>query len=165
MKKMAKEEKVVPIPIDKIIPNREQKLTFTEEDIKRIAGTIEKGKVEPIIVRPFNDKFEICTGQDTYETLKHLKHPTAPVIILDLTVDEGCELALASLFRCYKLTSIEREDHVYVRRNNGNYESNRDLSKVIPLSPERIGSLTYAKEQRIKLFGTNGPLVSTDAII
>ncbi|MCK5260753.1 MAG: ParB N-terminal domain-containing protein [Thermoplasmatales archaeon] len=161
-------EKVEPLSIKKIIPNREQKLSFSEDNIKKIAENLKaNGQVDPIIVRPFedhNDKFEICKGQGIYEALVYLKKPTAQVIIKNYTSDQGCEIALASLFRHVKLTSIEREDHVYTRYKNGNYKSYRDLSKVIPLTPERIGYLIYAKEQRIKL-GPNGPLVSTDTII
>ena len=152
--------------LSKIIPNREQKHTFSEEHIKQKASIIkENGQVEPIIVRPHNDKFEICEGQDIYEALKYLKQPTAQVIKKDYSVNQGCEIALASLFRYIKLTSIEREDHVYARYKNGKYKTYRELSKIIPLSPERIGELFYVKEQRIKITGTNGPLVSTDAII
>lgn len=152
--------------LSKIISNREQKLSFSEEYIKRIADIIEKnGQVEPIIVRPHKDKFEICEGQDIYEALKYLKKQIVQVIKKNYSVNQGCEIALASLFRYIKLTSIEREDHVYARYKNGKYKTYRELSKIIPLSPERIGNLIYAKEQRIKLFKTNGPLVSTDAII
>ena len=53
------------LSLNKIIPNREQKLSFSEEYIKQKASIIkENGQVEPIIVRPHNDKFEICEGQD-----------------------------------------------------------------------------------------------------
>jgi len=164
--KTSAEEKVISISTDKIIANREQQRTIKEEDIKKVADSIKEiGQIEPIIVRPFNDKFEICKGQDIYEALVYLKKPLAQVIIKNYTSDQGCEIALRSLFRQVKLTSIERENHVYTRFVNGNYESYRELSKVIPLSPEQIGNLIYAKKQRIKLFETNGPLVSTDTII
>ena len=159
-------EMVEALLLSKIISNREQKLTFSEEYIKQNVNIIEKnGQVEPIIVRPYKDKFEICEGQDIYEALKYLKRPTAQVIKKNYSVNQGCEIALASLFRHTKLTSIEREDHVYARYKNGKYKTYRELSKIIPLSPERIGELFYVKEQRIKINGTNGPLVSTDAII
>ncbi len=143
------EEKVISISTDKIIANREQRLTIKEEDIKKVADSIKEiGQIEPIIVRPFNDKFEICKGQDIYEALVYLKEPSAQVIIKNYTVDKGCEIALASLFRNYKLTSIERENHVYWRWKSGKYKSYRDQSKVIPLTPERIGLLIWAKKQR-----------------
>lgn len=162
-------EIVEALSLNKIISNREQKLSFSEEYIKQKASIIkENGQVEPIIVRPLRDKngtFEICEGQDIYDALKYLKRPTAQVIKKDYSVNQGCEIALASLFRYIKLTSIEREDHVYARYINGKYKTYRELSKIIPLSPERIGELFYVKEQRIKITGTNGPLVSTDAII
>jgi len=149
------EEKVVPIAIDKITPNGEQKLTICEEDIKKKAENIElMGQIEPIIVRPLEghkDHFEICKGQDIYEALVYLKEPSAQVIIKNYTVDKGCEIALASLFRNYKLTSIERENHVYWRWKSGKYKSYRDLSKVIPLTPERIGLLIWAKVAKVSV--------------
>jgi len=152
--------------LSKIIPNREQKLSFSEEHIKQIARSIEKNRqIEPIIVRPHKDKFEICEGQDIYEAVKYLKKQTVQAIVKKYSEQQGYEIALASLFRNVKLTSIEREDHVYARYKNGKYKTYRELSKIIPLSPERIGELFYVKEQRPKLGGTNGPLVSTDAII
>ena len=61
-------EIVEALSLNKIISNREQKLSFSEEYIKQKASIIkENGQVEPIIVRPLRDKngtFEICEGQD-----------------------------------------------------------------------------------------------------
>ena len=127
-------ETVEALSLNKIIQNREQKLTFSEEDIKRISWIIEEnGQVEPIIVRPLSDKkstFEICEGQDIYEALKYLKRPTAQVIKKNYSVNQGCEIALVSLFRHIKFTSIEREDHVYARYKNGKIAVSMYLSQT-----------------------------------
>jgi len=167
---MSKEE-LVPISINKIIPNREQCRTISDEDIKKIAESIKEiGQIGPIIVRPHNDKFEICIGQDIYEALKYLKKPTVKVIIRNYTEDEGNEVALASLFCKTKISSKEHEIAYHKRwsigKKNGRYKSITDFARKIGSSQRNVSDLINMKEDREEIFGTEGHSehISTDTL-
>lgn len=153
--------------IVKIIPNREQILTFFQDDIKWVADIIkDNGQIEPIILRPYKDKFEICKGQDIYEALVHLKKSKAQVIIRNLTVDEGCELSLVSLHHNPNISPKEHEKLVHKRWTNGNYKSITDFARKIGCSQRNASDLINMKEDREEIFGTEGHSehISTDTL-
>ena len=58
------ENTILNISIDLIMPNRFQpRLVFDEKALNELADSIkEHGIIEPIIVRPLNDKYEIIAG-------------------------------------------------------------------------------------------------------
>ena len=62
---MNNESKILNVSIDKIIPNRFQpRLIFDEKSLNELSESIkEHGIIQPLIVRPLNDKYEIIAGE------------------------------------------------------------------------------------------------------
>ena len=61
---MKEERKVIELSLDDILPNRFQpRIRFDEDAIKELAESIkEHGVIQPIVVRPIADKYEIIAG-------------------------------------------------------------------------------------------------------
>ena len=66
------ENAILNINIDLIMPNRFQpRLVFDEKALNELADSIkEHGIIEPIIVRPLNDKYEIIAGERRYKAAR-----------------------------------------------------------------------------------------------
>ncbi len=92
------------LAIEKIVPNRYQpRLTFNDESLFELALSIkENGLIQPILVRPVDDKFEIIAGERRYRAMMMTGHTEVPVLISDITDDKSATLAL--------IENIQRED-------------------------------------------------------
>lgn len=156
-------ETVVFKPLNQLVPNREQSHHISDDDIIKIANSIDDiGQIEPIIVRPYKKMFEICDGQSQYQALKYLKKTSAPVIIRNYSEDEGCEVALASIFLRSNVPSYIRERNVAKRWKSKKYKTYRELGRKIGRTGERVSNILWADEARQK---TNGTLVSTETLL
>lgn len=103
-------EKVVKIPIDKIIPNRYQPRTiFDDEKIEELARTIHThGVIQPIVVRPFDEEqYEIIAGERRYRAMKKLNWTEVPAIVRELNDKETASIALIENLQREELTAIE----------------------------------------------------------
>ncbi|MBE6138623.1 MAG: ParB/RepB/Spo0J family partition protein [Firmicutes bacterium] len=101
--------KVVELPLDDVLPNRFQpRIKFNEESINELSESIkEHGVIQPIVVRPVGDRYEIIAGERRYKatTLAGLK--TIPAIITDLNDKDSAEVALIENVQRQDLTPIE----------------------------------------------------------
>ncbi len=106
---MNMEEKVYQIPLEQIIPNRFQpRLTFDEAALNELAQSIkEHGIIQPIIVRPIGDKYEIIAGERRYKASILAGKDTIPAIITDLNDKDSAEIALIENVQRKNLTPIE----------------------------------------------------------
>ena len=102
-------EEVIKIPIDKIIPNRYQPRTvFDDEKIEELSRTIHThGVIQPIVVRPYNDCFEIIAGERRYRAMKKLEWIEVPAIVRALNDKETASVALIENLQREELTAIE----------------------------------------------------------
>ncbi|SOC08107.1 ParB family chromosome partitioning protein [Ureibacillus xyleni] len=107
-KKKAAEE-VVKIPIDQIIPNRFQPRTvFDEEKIEELSRTIHThGVIQPIVVRKFDERYEIIAGERRYRAMKKLNWTEVPAIVRNLSDKETASIALIENLQREELTAIE----------------------------------------------------------
>jgi len=156
-----KEEKVEYLSIANITSNEKLKRTIKNEDIERIADNIESTcKIVPIIVRKVGKKFQWVTGQEVLEAFKLLKEKKIPTIKRDLTDDEACEFALASIRHNTDISSEGHEDQVYAQwvrgYKSGRYKTITDYSKRICYSDRQTSDLIRAKEDRDKIFRSEG---------
>ncbi|NLL44351.1 MAG: ParB/RepB/Spo0J family partition protein [Mollicutes bacterium] len=101
---MENEKKVVELDLDDILPNRFQpRIKFDEGKINELAESIkEHGVIQPIIVRPIGDKYEIIAGERRYKASVIAGKSTIPAIITDLNDRESAEIAL--------IENVQRED-------------------------------------------------------
>jgi len=96
---------IVDIPIEKITANSGQpRQHFDQIKLAELAESIkEQGIIQPIVVRPMGDKFEIIAGERRYKAIEKLGWTTIPSIVYESTDNEtAMELAL--------IENLQRED-------------------------------------------------------
>lgn len=102
-------KKVIELNIEDVLPNRFQpRIKFNEEAINELSKSIkEHGVIQPIVVRPIGDKFEIIAGERRYKASKIADLKTIPAIITDLNDKDSAEVALIENVQRENLTPIE----------------------------------------------------------
>lgn len=96
---------VVDIPLAKIVPNpRQPRQSFDPTRLAELAESIkEQGVIQPIVVRPVNDTFELIAGERRLKAVEKLGWNAIPALILESTDNEtAMELAL--------IENLQRED-------------------------------------------------------
>ena len=106
---MDNNRKVVELPLDDVLPNRFQpRIKFNEESINELSESIkEHGVIQPIVVRPVGDRYEIIAGERRYKATTLAGLPTIPAIITDLNDKDSAEVALIENVQRQDLTPIE----------------------------------------------------------
>ena len=102
-------EIVLNIELDKISPNPYQpRKIFDEEKIDELAASInENGVFQPIIVKQFNDKYIIVSGERRYRACQKLKLKTIPAIVRAYDESKVAEIALIENLQRENLTAME----------------------------------------------------------
>lgn len=102
-------EKIQSIDIGKIVPSKFQpRHYFSEARIKELAESIrEKGIIQPILVRPIEDRFEIIAGERRYRAAKMLEFKELPAIIKQVKDIDVLEISLIENIQREELNRIE----------------------------------------------------------
>lgn len=95
---------VVSIDIDKIKPNKYQSRTqFDQEKLKELASSIKReGVVQPIIVSPSGDNYQLVAGERRWWAAKMAELKEIPAVVRRVTDREMFEISL--------IENIQRED-------------------------------------------------------
>ncbi len=101
--------KIVELDLNDVLPNRFQpRIKFNEEAIIELSDSIrEHGVIQPIVVRPIGDKYEIIAGERRYKASVLAGKTTIPAIITDLNDKDSAEVALIENVQRRDLTPIE----------------------------------------------------------
>ena len=138
---MDNNRKVVEIPLDDVLPNRFQpRIKFSEDAINELSDSIkEHGVIQPIVVRPVGDRYEIIAGERRFKatTLAGLK--TIPAIIINLNDKDSAEVALIENVQRQDLTPIE-EAISYKKILDMGYLKQEDLAEKIGKSQSAIAN-------------------------
>jgi ParB family chromosome partitioning protein len=120
-------EVVKEVELTKIRPNRlNPRLEINVERLNELAESIKQvGLLEPLIVRPFEDGYEVVVGERRYRASQQANLKRIPVIIRDYSDDEVIELNL--------IENIQREDLSGV-------EKGRSCRKLMEKYPEKYSS-------------------------
>jgi len=98
---------IVELPLDKIIPNKNQpRNRFNEESLAELAESIKEfGVIQPIVVRRLDgeEKYEIVTGERRCRAIKKIGINTIPSIVVK-DVDDRSSLEMALI------ENIHRDD-------------------------------------------------------
>ena len=90
---------VVSLPIEKIhiSPlNVRAGVEFgDEEDLELIKNVDSLGLIQPIVVRPVGDQYEIVIGSRRYQSLKEAGANEIPCVVRELSDDESLDLSLS----------------------------------------------------------------------
>lgn len=138
---MNSDKNITNIDIDKIIPNRFQpRLIFDEKLLENLAASIEKhGIIQPLIVRPLNDKFEIIAGERRYKAACLCGLKTVPVIIKQIPDSKSAELAVIENVQRKDLNPIE-EAKSYKNLLNNNNQTQEQLAKELGINQSTIAN-------------------------
>src|SRR5262245_32990284 len=97
------------LDIDLIRPNPQQPRTrFTESALEELAQSIAaNGVVQPIVVRPSGDRYEIVAGERRWRAAQKAGLRRMPVAIKEVSDDKLLELALIENIQRQELNPIE----------------------------------------------------------
>jgi len=130
------------IELKKIQPNRlNPRLEFVKAGLDELADSIrEVGILEPIIVRPTKEGYEVVVGERRYRAAQQAGLDTVPVIIRELTDDEVIELNLVENIHREDLTDVEKGNCVteLMLRYRNKYPTKVAIAKKIGVSPKQV---------------------------
>lgn len=97
-------EEISKIEVKKIIARSDQpRKNFDAESLEELAESIkEHGVLQPVLVRPVGEEYEIIAGERRYRAAKLAKLELLPVIIKEINDNEAMEIAL--------IENLQRED-------------------------------------------------------
>ncbi|MDR0919360.1 MAG: ParB/RepB/Spo0J family partition protein [Oscillospiraceae bacterium] len=95
--------------ISEIERNRQQpRKTFDEEAIDALSKSIEEhGILQPLVVRPYNNSYQLVAGERRYRAAKKAGLDEVPVIIRELSDNETMQIALIENIQRENLNPIE----------------------------------------------------------
>ena len=135
------ENAILNVSIDLIIPNRFQpRLVFDEKALNELADSIkEHGIIEPIIVRPLNDKYEIIAGERRYKAACIAGLTKVPVIVKHLSDYKSAQVAVIENVQRRNLNPME-EAKSYKRILDQGLKTQEELAKEIGVSQSTIAN-------------------------
>ena len=135
------ENAILNVSIDLIIPNRFQpRLVFDEKALNELADSIkEHGIIEPIIVRPLNDKYEIIAGERRYKAACIAGLTKVPVIVRNLSDYKSAQVAVIENVQRRNLNPME-EAKSYKRILDQGFKTQEELAKEIGVSQSTIAN-------------------------
>ena len=97
------------IPIERVSPNPDQpRKNFVDEDLEELTASIrEKGIIQPLIVRPFDDNFQIVAGERRWRAAQMAKLHEVPAVVRAYDDLEVLEIAIIENVQRADLNPIE----------------------------------------------------------
>lgn len=121
------------INVGEIIPGRFQpREVFDPSKLKELILSIkEKGILQPIIVRPKQDGYELIAGERRLRAAKEIGFSQVPAIIKDVKDDEAIEIAL--------IENIQRDDLNPIEEAKGYKRLSDEFSLTQEVISEKVG--------------------------
>ena len=116
------------IPIELIDPNPNQPRQVMGDLSELIASIAEKGIIEPLVVRPRGDRFQIIAGERRYQASVQVGLQELPVVIRDVDDTEMLELALIENLQRKDLTPFEESEALHGLAESCGY-THEDLAR------------------------------------
>ena len=113
---MDKDNEVVYLKIEDIIPNKFQpREIFDETGLDELSDSIkEHGVIQPVIVRPMGDKYELIAGERRCKASSLAGLTTIPAIVREMDDRESAKVSLLENLQRKNLSPIE-EARTYKR--------------------------------------------------
>jgi ParB family chromosome partitioning protein len=104
------------VPLDRLEPNPYQPRTHLRpEALASLAASIrQSGMVQPILVRPAGERYQIIAGERRWRAARQAGLLAVPVAVRDVPDEELLELALVENIQREELSALE-EAHAYQR--------------------------------------------------
>jgi ParB family chromosome partitioning protein len=130
------------IEIARIRPNPNQpRIQFDEDGIDELARSIaERGVLQPILLRPEGDNFQIIAGERRWRAAQRAQLHTIPAIVREVDEATTAELALIENIQREDLNAIEEAEayRQLIQRHGHNQD---DVGKLVHKSRSHISNL------------------------
>jgi ParB family chromosome partitioning protein len=154
---MAKQE-LREVELKKIRPNRlNPRLDINIERLNELAESIKQiGILEPLILRPTSDGYEVVVGERRYRAAQQAQLEMVPAIIRNYSDEQVIELNLIENIQREELSAVEKGNccKQLIEKYPEKYASRQEIGKRIGISQETISTwlkLTEAPEQLQKM--------------
>ena len=130
------------IEIGRIRPNPHQpRIQFSEESIDELADSIaERGVLQPILLRPHGDGFEIVAGERRWRAAQRARLHTIPAIVRQIDEAATAELALIENIQREDLNAIEEaEGYRQLIERHGHTQEN--VARIVHKSRSHVTNL------------------------
>jgi ParB family chromosome partitioning protein len=127
------------VEVGRIRPNPNQpRMHFSEESIDELADSIaERGVLQPILLRPHGDGYEIIAGERRWRAAQRARLHSIPAIVRDVDDASAAEIAL--------IENIQREDLNAIEEAEGY----KQLIEQHGHSPDDIGRLVHKSRSHV----------------
>ena len=98
------------VPLDQIVTNENQpRKSFYQDTLDELAASIqERGVLEPIVVRPFEGKYQIVMGERRFRACKIAGLAAIPALIKDMSDEDAHADALLENFQREDMNPVEK---------------------------------------------------------
>ena len=130
------------IEIGRIRPNPNQpRVQFKEEAIDELADSIaERGVLQPILLRPHGDDFEIVAGERRWRAAQRARLHTIPALVREIDDSTAAEIALIENVQREDLNAIEEaEGFRQLIDRHGHTQDN--VAKLVHKSRSHVANL------------------------
>jgi len=130
------------IEVGRIRPNPNQpRLQFGEESIDELADSIAtRGVLQPILLRPHDDGYEIIAGERRWRAAQRARLHTIPAIVRDVDDAATAEIALIENIQREDLNAIEEADG-YKQLIDQHGHSQDDIGRLVHKSRSHVANL------------------------
>jgi ParB family transcriptional regulator, chromosome partitioning protein len=125
------------ISIEQIDPNPHQPRQVMGDLSELIASIAEKGIIEPLVVRPRGERFQIIAGERRYQAAVQAGLQDLPVVIRDIDDTEVLEVALIENLQRKDLTPFEESEALHGLADSCGY-THEDLARRLGKSRSSI---------------------------
>ena len=130
------------IDIARIHPNPDQpRMQFDEDSLDELAQSIrERGVLQPILLRPHGDGFQIIAGERRWRAAQRAQLHTMPAIVREIDESTTAELALIENIQRQDLNAIEEaEGYRQLIQRHGHTQD--DVGRIVHKSRSHVANL------------------------
>jgi len=133
------------LPIGRIIPNPHQpRRDFHEESLNELAESIRsEGLLQPVVVRPHGDRYELIAGERRWRACQKLKLKLIPARVMEASESSSAVLSL--------IENLQREDLNPIEESMGYASLMRDFDLTQEQVAERVGRSRAAVANSLRL--------------
>jgi ParB family chromosome partitioning protein len=118
------------VPLEDIDPNPNQPRQAVGDLSDLVASIREKGVLEPILVRPRGNRFQIIAGERRYRAATEVGLAEIPCVVRDTSESEMMEIALVENLQRKDLTAFEEADGLRALAENFGYTHETMAEKI-----------------------------------
>ena len=133
---------VMTIAVAEIRPNPDQpRRHFSDDKLNELAASIAKhGVIQPIVVRPFNDGYQIVAGERRWRAAQRVQLHDLPAIVRNFDDAETLEIALLENIQRQDLNPIE-EAEAYKKLTDLFGHSAAELAELVHKSRSHVANM------------------------